>query len=203
MQNRFGGRKTGKPVTPARNIRLILAFDGTRYHGWQAQANQSTIQGILSRTIEQISGEQAKLVGSGRTDAGTHARRLVANFMSRARMTPASWVRALNSTLPPDIRILSARRVPASFHARHDARSKVYRYQIFRGAVLPPHLAREHYHYPYPIDVPTMQKVARQFVGEHDFGSFTPCKVADSKPTVRRICRCELKAKGKRLLLTV
>lgn len=203
MQSRLGSRETGKPIATARNLRLTLAYDGTRYHGWQIQANQATVQGILGRAIEQISGEQAKLIGSGRTDAGTHARRLVANFVTRARMAPAAWVRALNSILPHDIRILSARRVSPDFHARHDARSKLYRYQIFRGAVLPPHLVREHYHYPYPIDIPAMQNAARKFIGEHDFGSFTPSKVADSKATVRRVFRCELKATGRRLLFTV
>lgn len=203
MQSRIGGNKTRKPVSPDRNIRLVLAFDGTAYHGWQIQADRPTIQGIIRNAIAKISGEDVKLTGSGRTDAGTHARRLVANFHTRSRMDPPSWVRALNSKLPRDIRILSAARVPPDFHARRSACSKTYRYQIYRGRVLPPHLSREHYHYPYPIDVPLMQKAAGRFIGEHDFASFTPQKIAGTKATIRRILRCELKEKGRRVLFSV
>ncbi len=196
MQGRIGRGETGKPVNNAKNIRLTLAFDGTDYHGWQIQADQPTVQGIVCRTIRQISGENARLTGCGRTDAGTHARRLVANFATGSRMEPAEWVRALNSRLPPDIRVLSARRASPDFHARRDAHSKTYRYQVFRGPVLPPHLVREHYHYPYPVDIAAMRRAASLFLGEHDFASFTPRKVADSKTTVRRIFRSELRTRG-------
>jgi tRNA pseudouridine38-40 synthase len=194
------------------NIKLILAFDGTAYRGWQIQTHQPTIQGILSDAIEKITHEKLSPTGSGRTDAGTHARRLVANFLTQSLIPPARLVRALNSSLPNDIRVLSARRVPASFHARRDARSKIYRYQIYLGKVMPPHLAREHYHYPYPIDVDGMKKAARLFEGEHDFASFaakcgqdksSKTKNGIPRNTVRRIFQCELKQRGSRLLLTV
>ena len=203
MQGRIGGREARKPVTALRNIRLTLAFEGTAYHGWQIQADQPTVQGIVREAIRQISGEEVKLTGSGRTDAGTHARRLVANFTTQMRIEPPSWVRALNSSLPPDIRVLSACRVPPAFHARRDARSKTYRYQVYRGLILPPHLAREHYHYPYPIDIPVMKNAARLFIGDHDFASFTPKKVSDTKATVRRVFRCGLRARGPFLLFSV
>jgi tRNA pseudouridine38-40 synthase len=203
MQDRISGREAGKPVTSFRNIRLTLAYDGTAYHGWQVQADQSTIQGIVCDAIRHISGEEVSLTGSGRTDAGTHARRLTANFATHSRIRPPSWVRALNSILPHDIRVLSARRVAHDFHSRRDAISKIYRYQIFCGAILPPHLAREHYHYPHPIDITLMEKAARLFIGEHDFASFTPAKISSSKKTVRRILRCELKKRGLRLLFSV
>jgi tRNA pseudouridine38-40 synthase len=201
MQGWKPGYQTRKPVKAERNIRLNLAYDGTAYHGWQIQEGPPTIQGILRSAIQKITGEQVNLVGSSRTDAGTHARRLVANFFTCSRIPPAQLVRALNSSLPRDVRVLSARRVHAGFHARHSALSKVYRYQIYRGPVLPPHLAREHCHYPYPIDVPRMQEAAKRFVGEHDFASFaagTP-----EKNTIRRVFRCELKSAGRRLTFTV
>jgi len=195
--------KTGKQAVAPGNIRLTIAFDGTGYHGWQIQANQPTVQAIIREAIQRITGEEIALTGSGRTDAGTHARKFVANFSTRSRMEPISWVRALNSSLPRDIRILAARRVPSGFHARHDARSKIYRYQIYRGAVVPPHLAREHYHFPYPLDVPLMRTAARQFIGEHDFASFTPAKVSGARATVRRILGCNLKTRGNRLIFSV
>ena len=185
-----------------RNIRLTLAFDGTAYHGWQMQSSLPTLQGALSDAIARITGQRAALTGCGRTDAGTHARAFVANFRTSSRIPAPRLVRALNGSLPRDIRVLSARRVPAGFHARRDALSKTYRYQIYLGPVLPPHLAREYFHYPRPVDVPLMAQAARLFEGEHDFASFAK---AESLPTntVRRVFRCELKKLGHRLLLTV
>jgi tRNA pseudouridine38-40 synthase len=185
-----------------RNFRLTVAFDGTPYCGWQIQTGKATVQGTLAAAIERIAGERVNLIGSGRTDSGTHARGLVASFRTSSAIPPAALVRALNSALPPDIRILSARVAAPSFHARHSARRKVYRYQIYRGAVLPPHLAREHYHYPWTLDVAAMQSAAPHFVGEHDFAGFAG-KSGSRRDTVRQIYRCELKSAGLRLVLTI
>jgi tRNA pseudouridine38-40 synthase len=184
------------------NIRLTISFDGTAYHGWQAQHNAATVQGLLSEAIARITGTRVTVTGSGRTDAGTHARGLVANFFTALRLPPARWVRALNGILPRDIRVLSARRMSCGFHARRDAISKVYRYQIYLGPVLPPHLRREYFHFPYPVDVRKMEAAARLFVGEHDFTSFAKTN-ADRSNAVRRIFRCGLKKRGHRLFLTV
>ena len=186
----------------SRNIRLVLGFDGTAYHGWQEQRGQRTIQGELCEAIRRITGERANPAGSGRTDAGTHARAFVANFRTDSRIAPASIVRALNSVLPHDIRIFSAREVPAGFHARISARAKIYRYQIFRGQVLPPHLAREHFHFPYPVDAGVMTKAAGLFAGTHDFASFAASGSA-AQNTVRHIFGCNLKSAGRRMVFTV
>ena len=185
-----------------RNIRLVLAFDGTAYHGWQTQKNAPTLQGLLSEAVARITGESAILTGSGRTDAGTHARGLVANFFTESRIAPGQLLRALNSVLPRDVRVLSARLMPADFHSRRDAVSKVYRYQVYLGPILMPHLMREFFHFPYPVDIGRMKAAARLFVGEHDFASFAK---ANSTPanTIRKILRCEFKKHGHRLLLTV
>jgi tRNA pseudouridine38-40 synthase len=185
-----------------RNIRLIVAFDGAAYHGWQIQDNYPTVQGLLSEAVARITGESVTVTGSGRTDAGTHARGLVANFLTGARLSTAQFVRALNGMLPSDIRVLSARRVPTRFHARRDAISKVYRYQIYIGQILAPHMVREYFHFPYPVDIQLMETAARLFLGEHDFASFAKTKASPSS-TVRCIYRCELTKRGKRLLLTV
>jgi len=185
-----------------RNIKLTVAFEGTAYHGWQSQSNLPTLQGLLSESLARITGEQVTLTGSGRTDAGTHARGLVANFLTASRIPPAQFVRALNSMLPRDVRILSARQAPRRFHARHDALSKVYRYQIYLGPVMKPHLVREFYHYPYPINIPRMTEATRSFEGEHDFAGFAKSSSLPST-TIRRIFRCKLTKRGYRLLLTV
>ena len=201
MQNRKPGNKTGQPLEK-RNIRLTVAFEGTAYHGWQIQHDSPTVQGLISDAVARITGEKITLTGSGRTDAGVHARGLVANFLTGSRIPAAQFVRALNGILPGDIRILSAGEAPAGFHARRDAVSKTYRYQIYLGRVLPPHLAREHFHYSYKLDLPKMETAARLFVGEHDFASFAKANASYSS-TVRRIFRCSLQKEGNRLLLTV
>jgi len=185
-----------------RNIKLVLAFDGTPYHGWQIQKNQNTVQGELREAIRKITGEPACPAGSGRTDAGTHARGFVASFATGSAIAVPNLVRALNSKLPPDIRILSAREMPAGFHARRSARSKVYRYRIYRGTVMPPHLAREFFHYPYPVDVGRMARAAAMFLGAHDFASFA-AKGGGRENTVRHIYDCRLRSMGRRLELTV
>jgi tRNA pseudouridine38-40 synthase len=201
MQNRKPGDQTRQPLV-RRNIRLTVAFEGTAYHGWQMQPNTPTVQEMISQAIARVTREPATLTGSGRTDAGTHARGLVANFQTGSPIAPPKLVRALNGVLPWDIRILSARRVPLTFHARKDARSKVYRYQMYLGPVLPPHLAREYFHYPYPVNMAKMEAAARLFPGDHDFASFA--KTSESKKTtVRHIYSCGLAKKGRRLLLTV
>ena len=208
MQSRIRAGQTGKPLI--RNIRLVVAFDGTAYQGWQVQPHGQTIQGTLRDAILRITREPVKLHGSGRTDAGVHARGMVANFRTACGIPARSLAQALNGVLPRDIRILSARDARQDFHARTSARSKIYRYQIYRGRVLLPHLAREHCHYPYPLDIGVMQEACRFFAGEHDFASFA--KHAGRRPdrtsssgtdTVRRILRCELKCRGLRLTLTV
>jgi tRNA pseudouridine38-40 synthase len=205
-------------MKPLKNIRLTLAFDGSSYHGWQIQKKHPTIQGTVQAALQEITGEQVNLIGSGRTDAGTHARGLVANFITESPIEPKNLARALNSNLPQDIRLLSAREAPLNFHARRSAVTKIYRYQIYRGPVMPPHLAREHYHFPYPLDIDIMQRASKQFVGEHDFGSFAgkakkralsareTCGADSKSPTSttrRHIFRCNLKPVGFRLILTV
>lgn len=208
MQGRFHGDQTRQQMSSPRTLRLTVAFDGTAYFGWQIQKDQPTVQGTLAEAIQRVTGEAVKLVGSGRTDAGTHARGLVASFTTSSRIPPSSMTRALNSLLPRDIRVLATRRAPSSFDARRSARKKVYRYQIYRGQVLPPHLVREFFHYPYPVALESMAAAARLFVGEHDFASFAAAQRKTEEPvhprgTVRQIHRCELRLRGPRLLLTV
>jgi tRNA pseudouridine38-40 synthase len=202
MQDRKSGNQTWQSMIRKRNIRLVLSFDGTAYHGWQTQQDNMTLQGLLSDAIARITSEHVTVTGSGRTDAGTHARGLVANFFTASRLPPKQMVRALNSILPRDIRVLSARQMPPSFHARRDAISKVYRYQVYLGPILAPHLIREYFHFPYPVDVPKMKKAAHLFLGDHDFTSFAKTGTLTAN-AVRHIFRCELKKKGHRLLLTV
>src|SRR5277367_6559774 len=156
----------------ARNWKVVLAYDGSGFCGWQVQPNQPTIQGELSDAIERITGERVLPQGSGRTDAGVHALGQVASFRLGAPIPPPNLMRALNRTLPESIRVLSAEIAPAGFHARHSAREKTYEYRIFRGVICPPSLARYVYAFNWPLDVEAMDKAARHVLGEHDFTSF-------------------------------
>lgn len=155
-----------------RNIKLVLAYDGTDFSGWQVQPDAATIQGTLASAIGRITGEKVLPQGSGRTDAGVHALAQVATFVIESPIPAENLVKALNDVLPPAIRVLHAAEAPFEFHARKSARAKTYRYRIYRGAICPPFLARYVWHYPYPLDESAMQRGAQLIIGEHDFTSF-------------------------------
>ena len=152
--------------------KLTLAYDGTDFRGWQVQPGERTIQGEIQAALGRICGELPLPQGSGRTDAGVHALGQVASFALSAPIPPENLQHALNRTLPPAIRILEARTVPSTFHARHSAVAKTYEYRIFRGAICPPFVAPYVYACSWPMDVEALQRAARLFVGTHDFLSF-------------------------------
>jgi len=155
-----------------RNLKLVLAYDGADFSGWQVQPDAATIQGTLASAIGRVTGEKVLPQGSGRTDAGVHALAQVATFATESPIPATNLVTALNDILPPSIRVLEAADVPAEFHARKFARAKTYRYRIHRGAICPPFLARYVWHYPYPLDEDAMRQGAGFVIGEHDFTSF-------------------------------
>jgi len=156
----------------ARNLKLILSYDGTDFAGWQVQPEASTVQGTLASGIGRVTGEKVLPQASGRTDAGVHALAQVVTFVTESSVPTANFVKALNDLLPPSIRVLQAAEAPADFHARHSARAKTYRYRIFRDAICPPFLARYVWHFPYPLDEDAMRRAAEFVAGEHDFTSF-------------------------------
>jgi tRNA pseudouridine38-40 synthase len=155
-----------------RNIRLLIAYDGTDFHGWQRQPNALTVQECLESAIERILGQKAQVYGSGRTDAGVHALNQVANFKTDCPIPCESLVKALNDALPRTVRIRDAHEVSAQFHARYDVRSKTYRYRILQAPVCSPFVCRFVWHYPFPLDSKRMAEAAKLFEGEHDFTSF-------------------------------
>lgn len=154
------------------NWKLTLAYDGTDFHGWQIQPRHITIQGELADAIERITGERVLPQGSGRTDAGVHARAQVASFELGAPIPPENLHRALNRALPAAIRVLSTEHAAPDFHARHSVLAKSYEYRIFQGEICPPWQARYVYALNWPLDVSRMQRAAALVTGEHDFTSF-------------------------------
>jgi tRNA pseudouridine38-40 synthase len=155
-----------------RNLKIVLAYDGTEFSGWQIQPDAATIQGALASAIGRVTGEKVLPQGSGRTDAGVHALAQVATFATESPIPAQNLEKALNDTLPASIRVLEAAEAPPEFHARKSARAKTYRYRMLRSALCPPFLARYVWHYPYPLDEDAMQRAAGFVIGEHDFTSF-------------------------------
>jgi tRNA pseudouridine38-40 synthase len=155
--------------------KLTLAYDGTDFHGWQVQPDRlgtPTIQGALAHAIAAVTGEHVLPQGSGRTDAGVHAVSQVASFPLAAPIPAENFQHALNRILPAAIRVVAAEPASPGFHARHSAVGKVYRYQIFHGAVCSPFLARYFTPSHWPLDLAAMQVAAQVILGEHDFTSF-------------------------------
>jgi tRNA pseudouridine38-40 synthase len=161
-----------QPAPRPQNWKLTLAYDGTDFSGWQIQPGEPTIQGELQAALGRVTGESPLPQGSGRTDAGVHALGQVASFELQANIPAENLLHAVNRTLPPAIRVLEARTVCGTFHARHSAIAKTYEYRVFREAVCPPFLARYVHVCPWPMDVELLQRSARFFMGEHDFLSF-------------------------------
>jgi tRNA pseudouridine38-40 synthase len=155
-----------------RNFKIILAYDGHDFAGWQVQPDRVTIQGALVSAIEQLTGERTLPQGSGRTDAGVHALAQVASVEIASPIPVTNLRKALNDLLPESIRILDVQEVPPDFHARKSATAKTYEYRIYRSEICPPFLARYVCHHPFPLDEAQMAAAASAAIGEHDFTSF-------------------------------
>ena len=191
-----------------RNVKLLLAYDGSEFSGWQVQPDVPTIHGTLASAIGRLTGEKVSLQGSGRTDAGVHALAQVANFPTASSIPLAHLATALNHLLPASIRVLEAEEVPMEFHARKSARSKTYRYRMYRAPVCPPFLARYVWHYPFPLDETALEQAAQQVLGEHDFRSFAAVdpeagREDANRSTVRRIFRSNWTRMGDELVYSV
>ena len=187
-----------------RNLLLRIAYDGTDYFGWQIQPQRPTIQGALTEAIREVCGETVNVCGAGRTDAGVHAEEQAASVKLRSPIPCPNLVRALNDHLPESIRVLSAQEALLEFHARRDARSKTYRYRIYRGAICPPGLSRTVFPFPYPLDEAAMAQAARCFEGTWDFRSFASRDASEPpKSAVRTIFSSRLERQGEELIYTV
>jgi tRNA pseudouridine38-40 synthase len=155
-----------------RNIRLLIAYDGTGFGGWQRQKNASTIQGEIEIQLGRMTEGPVSLLGAGRTDAGVHARGMVANFHTEKTIPCEAFLKGLNSMLPPSIRILGAEDAPSDFHARFSAKGKTYIYRIFTGPVLLPAERFNTYHLPFPLQFDHISDCLTIITGTHDFACF-------------------------------
>ena len=184
-----------------RNLRLDICYDGTRYRGWQRLPEKDdTIQGKLEGCLSRILGEEIEISGSGRTDAGVHAKHQIANFHCESAMSCQELLQQLHRYLPEDIGIHSCKDVSPRFHARLNAKEKTYEYRIWNGET--PCVFERRYVtvMPEKLDLKAMEAAAEHLLGEHDFSAF--CGNAKmKKSTVRYIRAIEIKAEGNEVRL--
>lgn len=183
-----------------KNYKVVLAYDGTDFNGWQRQPDARTVQGVLEEAVRKVTQKKTVVHGAGRTDAGVHALGQVASFRGVFKLKDDVLLRALNAVLPADIRIFSLEEAPPGFHARKSARSKLYRYRIVHAPQASPLDRRYVLHWPYPLDVRAMRQAARMFVRRDDFTAFSSNR--DRTP-VRTVRRSELRRTGPELVYTI
>lgn len=174
-----------------KRVKMIVAYDGTNYKGWQIQPNGTTIEEVLNQKLSELLGEEIVVTGASRTDSGVHSLGNVAVFDTDTRMPADKISFALNQRLPEDIVVQGSCEVPADWHPRYQKSRKTYEYRILNRTFRMPGRRFDTYFYHHPLDVDKMRRAAAYLVGEHDFKSF--CAVnAQVKSTVRTIYACDV-----------
>lgn len=159
-------------ISNSRRLKIIVAYDGAPFAGWQSQSHRNTVQDHLERAFERVTGAAVRVHGAGRTDAGVHALAQCAHADVLKFLPADRWVAALNALLPSAIRVLRCRYVSEDFHARLSAKGKIYRYRIWTTSVLLPFEYHRAWHVARPLDLRILKSAAKLFVGTHDFGGF-------------------------------
>jgi tRNA pseudouridine38-40 synthase len=180
-------------------FKLVIAYDGTRYQGWQVQKTGTGVQEMIEEALSKLFPSRPRVHSSSRTDTGVHALGMVAHFdipNGEFKMAVRKLALALNANLPTDVRVQSATRCPGDFHARFDARGKQYRYFVWNHVSMNPLVRFQAWHVPSPLDLAAMRSAAKLFPGRHDFKSFAANRNYEMESTVRRLTRCEIKRTG-------
>jgi tRNA pseudouridine38-40 synthase len=167
-------------------FRIVVAYDGTDFVGWQRQAAGVSVQGLIEEALQPLDGREVTVTGAGRTDAGVHAVGQVASFTLARDVDASTVARAVNARLPPEVRVVSAAPADSAFHARFDARSKTYRYRIWNADVVSPFERRYVWHLTGALDAEAMDAAARLLEGRHDFGAFQAAE-NDAATTIRTL----------------
>ena len=178
-----------------RTILLTLEYRGTSYVGWQIQPNGPSIQAEVERALGELTREPVRIHSSGRTDAGVHARGMLAHFETTSSLPIEAFRDGVNAKLPADIAVREAREMPPGFHARFDAERKWYRYTLYRGKARSPLHAGTSWHLHGELDLDAMRRAAEFFIGRHDFGAFRSSACA-AKTTRREIFRIDIATEG-------
>ena len=178
-------------------LKLLLAYDGRKFRGWQSQATRDGVQDFLEKALAQIVGTRVVVHGSGRTDAGVHALGQVAHIdVPLDRVPLAKWATALNACLPHEIRVLRATRARPKFHARFDASGKIYTYRIWADPIFHPMEIGRAWFMPVPLDATLLNETAQWLTGTHDFASFAANRGQPERGTVRTITSIRVVQRG-------
>lgn len=185
-----------------KNLKVIIQYNGANYCGWQKQPDSLGIQGTIEKAIYEITKEEVKLIGSGRTDAGVHALGQVANFKLESSIPVQKIPSALNAKLPKNISIIDCTEVDDEFHSRYSAKGKRYRYLIYNNMYRSPIYQDTSYHVRYDLDFEKMCKEAKHLIGEHDFKGFMSSG-SSVNDTVRTIYNITLEKQEDLIILEV
>ena len=185
------------------NIRLVIEYDGSGYHGWQKQLHDETIQGTIETVFFNLFKEEISLQGASRTDAGVHAKAQVANFFLKKDISPQKIMSALNAKLPRDIVVLEVENVPNDFNARFGAKGKYYRYVIFNGEFRSPFENDYSLFFPGSLDIAKMQEGADFLIGTFDFASFGVNPKREIASTIRTITSIDVIREKEKIYIDV
>ena len=188
------------PIKPTSTLALIIEYHGGRYHGFQFQPNLPTIQHELEKAIAAVSGQEVRVRGASRTDAGVHAQGQVVAFQIDTRLSEDIWTKALNHHLPWDIKVRQTHEMPSDFNPRRHALARTYCYTILNRSSPSPLLHDRSAWIRSPLDVTAMSEAAQHLVGIHDFAPFTVTMPA-GKSTIRRVIRWDVSREGERILI--
>ena len=183
-------------LTVNSKIILVIEYDGTRYHGFQLQANAVTIQEEVERALYKLTGKATRVAAASRTDAGVHAKGQVVGIRTESNFAPETWVKALNYHLPQDIAVKVAYMANDDFNVRHSALSREYRYCILNESTRSPMRRRFAYLFPIPLDVELMNYACQVLIGEHDFAPFASPLTALQRTTWRSVYKAEVRRRG-------
>jgi tRNA pseudouridine38-40 synthase len=184
-----------------KKIRLVVAYDGTDFCGWAAQAGRRSVQCTLKRAVRQVSGEDCEIIGASRTDGGAHARGQVCHFTTAVDIPPEHWAYCLNRALSLDLRVVRSDAVRKDFHSRFSAIDRSYRYRILIGRQDPFRLRFAHYHWK-EVDFDAMRAAATKLVGVHDFKSFSEEVLPDAN-TFREVFAIDLRRVGPEIWIDI
>ena len=187
-------------------FKLVIAYDGTAYQGWQVQKIGTGVQEKIEAAFGEMFPSVRRIHSSSRTDTGVHALGMVAHVeipSAEFKMPVTRLARALNAFLPQDIRVLSAMRVPEKFHARFDAKGKQYRYSVWNHEAMNPLLRQQAWHVPRKLDLKLMRAAAKTLIGKHDFKSFAGTRSYEMESNVRTLTRCDIKKSGPQLTFII
>lgn len=185
-----------------RTIKLVVAYDGSAYHGFQKQKNVQTVQNVLEDALAMLCGEPVVTAGSGRTDAGVHALAQTVTFTTNGRIPSANLVRAAASLLPEDIVVVSAEEMPEGFHARFSAQWKTYHYKLLVKEHVNPFMVRYAWQLRQQLDVKDMNKAAELLLGTHDFSAFRSSGSVDTSP-IKTIYAAKWQQQGEEILFRI